>query len=108
MGTRDLSCNSICDSFLYNHTFKYSTAKIVNIVELNTDVGNTNCFTPEQVRGFKLKQPNSYNNNNRIYRCEVPAWNPKQKAGQQQTMSTKMQQSNRLQNIKRGGRTVYY
>lgn len=97
MGTRDLSCNSICDSFLYNHTFEYSTAKIANIVEINTDVGNTNCFTPEQVRGFKLKQPNSYNNNNRVYRCEVAAWNPADVAGQQQNSSTKMRQSKAIQ-----------
>ena len=109
MSAKDISCNnSICDSFLFNHTFNYASTKIKNVVELNTDVGNVVCLTTQQVKGFKLPQPNSYNNNNRNYRCEFTAWNPAQKAGQQQTMSTKMRQSKRLQNIKRGGKTVYY
>ena len=70
MSAKDISCNnSICDSFLFNHTFNYASTKIKNVVELNTDVGNVVCLTTQQVKGFKLPQPNSYNNNNRNYRC---------------------------------------
>lgn len=108
MSGTDVSCNRCCDVFLFNHTFSYVNRKIGNVVEINTNVGNIVSTSSAQTKGLKLQQPNSYNNNNKVYRCEVNSWNPTQKAGQQQTMSTKMQQSNRLQNIKRGGRTVYY
>ena len=108
MTTRDLSCNTICDSFLFNHTYKYSSTKLRNVVELNTNVGNCVSTSAAQTKGFKLPQPNTFNNINGVYRCEVQAWDPAEKAGQQQTMSTKMQQANRLTYIKKGGRYVYY
>ena len=105
-----------CSAFLFNHTFNYSRNKIGNVVETNTSIGKCVSSSSAQTRGFKLPQPNSYNNNNRNYRCEMPAWNVAQKqgtgvgpngqalpkdkqlifGGQQQNMSKKMQISRAL------------
>lgn len=95
-------------NFMYGHTYNYSLNKVSNIVEINTDVGNCVSTSAAQTRALKLPQPNSYNNNNKVYRCVVDSWNPSQKAGQQQIKSKKMQQSNKLQYVRKGGRTVYY
>lgn len=98
----------MCDNNnIPGHTFKYSSGKVCNVVQDNSNVIDFKNAPAVRTNACRMPQPQSKNNINANYRCDMPAWDPAQKRNQQQTQSNKMRQSERLRNS-RSGRTVYY